>query len=96
MRKEAERIFQRLNTKISLDAQIKTLGMAQKQMVEIAKALALKSKLIIMDEPTSSLTASEANFLEEIILGLKKSGVTILYISHKLDESCGWRIKSRC
>lgn len=54
--------------------------------MEIAKALALKSKLIIMDEPTSSLTASEANFLEEILLGLKKSGVTILYISHKLDE----------
>lgn len=39
-----------------------------------------------MDEPTSSLTASEADFLEKIIRGLKKSGVTILYISHKLDE----------
>ena len=65
---------------------IRDISTSQQQLVEIAKALALKSKLIIMDEPTSSLTASEANFLEEIILGLKKSGVTILYISHKLDE----------
>ncbi len=65
---------------------IRDISTSQQQLVEIAKALALKSKLIIMDEPTSSLTASEANFLEKIILGLKKSGVTILYISHKLDE----------
>ena len=65
---------------------IRDISTSQQQLVEIAKSLALKSKLIIMDEPTSSLTASEANFLEEIILGLKKSGVTILYISHKLDE----------
>ena len=86
MRKEAERIFQRLNTKISLDAQIKTLGMAQKQMVEIAKALTFDANIIIFDEPTASLTQREVTALFKIINDLKSSGLGIVYISHRMEE----------
>ena len=86
MRKEAERIFQRLNTKMSLDAQIKTLGMAQKQMVEIAKALTFDANIIIFDEPTASLTEREVKALFKIINGLKEDGFGIVYISHRMEE----------
>ena len=68
------------------DALVETMGMAQRQMAEILKALAFKAKLIIMDEPTSSLSASESEKLFETIDGLRKKGVGILYISHRLEE----------
>lgn len=65
---------------------IREISTAQQQLVEIAKALALNAKLIIMDEPTSALTQSEVETLFRIIGDLKKKGITIIYISHKLDE----------
>ena len=68
------------------DAIVDTMGMAQRQMAEILKALAFKAKLIIMDEPTSSLTASESEKLFKTIDGLRERGVGILYISHRLEE----------
>ena len=68
------------------DAIVETMGMAKRQMAEILKALAFKAKLIIMDEPTSALSASESEKLFETIVGLRDKGVGILYISHRLEE----------
>lgn len=65
---------------------VRDINVSQQQQVEIAKALSLDAKLLILDEPTSSLTISEADFLHEIMFRLKKKGITMLYISHKLDE----------
>ncbi|MEG1524791.1 MAG: sugar ABC transporter ATP-binding protein [Clostridia bacterium] len=65
---------------------IKDLSVAQKQMVEIAKALSYHSKIIIMDEPSATLTSTEAENLFKIIDDLRKEHVTVLYISHKLEE----------
>lgn len=65
---------------------ISELTVAEKQLVEIARALSLNSKLIIMDEPTSALNQQETNNLFKIINSLKEKDVTIIYISHKLDE----------
>ncbi|MDO5424260.1 MAG: sugar ABC transporter ATP-binding protein [Eubacteriales bacterium] len=86
MKQKAEEIFKRLNTKIDLDAQVKSLGMAQKQMVEIAKALTFQANILIFDEPTASLTQREVTALFQIIENLKREGLGIVYISHRLEE----------
>ncbi len=65
---------------------VSELSVSEKQMVEITKALSFDSKLIIMDEPSSSLTSDEMKELTKIILQLKEQGISIIYISHKLDE----------
>ena len=65
---------------------VENLGMAKRQMVEILKALSMNARLIIMDEPTASLTAAETEKLFDTIEGLKQKGAAILYISHRLDE----------
>ncbi|MDW7675606.1 MAG: sugar ABC transporter ATP-binding protein [Bacillota bacterium] len=65
---------------------IKELSVSQMQLVEIVKALSIKSKLMIMDEPTSSLTKQETEILFKIIRDLKANGVSILYISHRMEE----------
>lgn len=65
---------------------VKDLSVAQMQMVEISKAVALESKLLIMDEPTSSLTTSEIELLMDIMRSLKAKGVSMLFITHKLEE----------
>lgn len=65
---------------------VRDINVSQQQMVEIAKALSLNAKFLILDEPTSSLTVKEADFLHDIMRNLKKKGITMLYISHKLDE----------
>ncbi|MDR0583505.1 MAG: sugar ABC transporter ATP-binding protein [Treponema sp.] len=79
-------IFKSLHINIPVDEKIKNLGMAQKQMVEIAKALTFRSRILILDEPTASLTQQEVDALFEIIRGLKSQGVSIVYISHRLEE----------
>jgi ABC-type sugar transport system ATPase subunit len=79
-------IFENLRIAIPVDEKIKNLGMAQKQMVEIAKALTFSSRILILDEPTASLTQQEVNALFSIIRGLKVQGVSIVYISHRLEE----------
>jgi len=63
-----------------------SLGAAYQQIIEIAKALSLKAEILIMDEPTAALTGNEVDQLFEIIRNLKKSGVSIIYISHRLNE----------
>lgn len=65
---------------------ISTLPIAQQQMIEIARGIALGAKVLILDEPTSSLTEREKNYLFDIIRKLKSEGVGIVYISHKMDE----------
>lgn len=83
---EAKRHLDRLGVDISPDALVRTLSVAQCQMVEIAKALSLNAEVLIMDEPTSSLTEQETRLLFKVIHELKASGVGIVYISHRLDE----------
>ena len=86
LRTDTEALLARLKLDVDPAAQVKSLSMAQQQMVEIAKALSLKAEILIMDEPTSSLTESETVRLFEIINELKRDGVAIVYISHRLDE----------
>lgn len=83
---ETERVFQKLGVKIEPTAVVRTLGVAKRQFVEIAKALSQGAKLVIMDEPTSSLSAGEAENLFSVIKTLQASGITFIYISHKLEE----------
>jgi ribose transport system ATP-binding protein len=71
---------------ISADTPVDGLSIAQQQLVEIAKALSLKARVLIMDEPTSSLTLSETSRLHEIVAGLRADGVGVVYISHRLGE----------
>ncbi|NLL65478.1 MAG: sugar ABC transporter ATP-binding protein [Clostridiaceae bacterium] len=71
---------------INVNQPMSALGVGQKQLVEIAKALARDAKLLIMDEPTSSLSSSEIEALLNLMLELKNHGVAILFITHKLDE----------
>jgi ABC-type sugar transport system ATPase subunit len=78
--------------KVDIDAKmnLSSLGVAQQQFVEIIKAVTVKNaKIIIMDEPTSSLTKEETDKLFDIIFALKKNGVSVIYISHRLDEVTG-------
>jgi len=86
MRRQTQELIDKYEFNIDPDAIVETLGMAKRQMVEILKALAVKAKLIIMDEPTASLAASEAEKLFETVDMLRSKGAAILYISHRLDE----------
>ena len=79
-------IIQRLGVKINPKALVRSLSVGYKQLVEIAKALARNAKLLIMDEPTAPLTDDEVTQLFRIIADLKAQGITIIYISHRLDE----------
>ena len=78
--------LKRLGLNIPTTTRLDRLSIAQQQLVEIAKALSLKARLIIMDEPTSSLTISETDRLLELVNGLRHEGVSIIYISHRLGE----------
>lgn len=71
---------------INPKARVSMLGIAQQQLVEIVKALSLQSEIIVMDEPTATLTSNEVNKLFNIIRNLRKQGVSIIYISHRLEE----------
>lgn len=86
MREKAREIMDFLKVDISLDAKINTLGIAHMQLVEVAKALTVNSRILIMDEPTATLSSKEINNLFETILKLKEKGVSIIYISHRLQE----------
>jgi ribose transport system ATP-binding protein len=78
--------LKQLGLDVSSRTPLDRLSIAQQQMVEIAKALSLNSRIIIMDEPTSSLTLQETDRLLELVLELKQSGVSVVYISHRLSE----------
>ncbi len=84
--KDAQELVDGLGFHFDVTETVENLSAAQRQLVEIAKVLSVDAKLIVMDEPTSSLTAGEAEKLFEIIAKLKASGITVVYISHKMDE----------
>lgn len=86
MRRRAAETLARIDRHIDPDAKIGTLRVAQRQIVEIARALMFEARIIAMDEPTSSLMPAEVEKLGEIIHGLATSGVAVIYVSHKLDE----------
>ncbi|MGS5896187.1 galactose/methyl galactoside ABC transporter ATP-binding protein MglA [Escherichia coli] len=86
MYRETKAIFDELDIDIDPRARVGTLSVSQMQMIEIAKAFSYNAKIVIMDEPTSSLTEKEVNHLFTIIRKLKERGCGIVYISHKMEE----------
>ena len=86
MREEARKLLDRMKVLVDPDALVSNLGVAQRQMVEIAKALSLNARILIMDEPTASLSGQEVERLFEIVRGLKKEEVAMIFISHHLEE----------
>ncbi len=86
MRAEVRRILDVLGVKIDPGQKMDALSIGQQQMIEIAKALMVDAKVIIMDEPTAALTASETEVLFEVVKSLRKKGVSIVYISHRMEE----------
>ncbi|WP_416376964.1 ATP-binding cassette domain-containing protein [Klebsiella pneumoniae] len=86
MYRDTKAIFDELDIDIDPRARVGTLSVSQMQMIEIAKAFSYDAKIVIMDEPTSSLTEKEVNHLFKIIRKLKDRGCGIVYISHKMEE----------
>lgn len=86
MRTATREALSRLDLKIDVRAPVDTLSVAEQQMVEIARALTRESRIVIMDEPTASLSPKEVAKLGEIIAQLSRDGVAVLYVSHRLDE----------
>lgn len=86
MNKIASELFERFKINIDPKARVDSLSNAQRQIVEIAKAVSKNARILIFDEPTAPLTVVEVDILMEIIRQLKAEGVTIIYISHRLDE----------
>src|SRR5258706_12408182 len=91
---DTEPYLKRLGLNISSCTRLDGLSIAQQQMVEIAKALSLNARIIIMDEPTSSLTLSETERLLQLVCELSEQCVSVLYISHRLGEieNCADRV----
>ncbi len=85
-RRMAEQKLKELGVNLDADRKVKTLTVSELQLLEITKAVSYDSKVVIMDEPTSSLTDSEVSLLFQMIETLKKKQVAVIYISHKLDE----------
>ncbi|MGM0903468.1 MAG: sugar ABC transporter ATP-binding protein [Bacillota bacterium] len=86
MKRLATEQFARLDVSLPLDQEAGSCSVGEQQMIEIAKALMTKARVIIMDEPTAALTEREIKKLFEVISSLKKEGVSIVYISHRMEE----------
>ncbi|AGT42740.1 galactoside ABC transporter ATP-binding protein [Treponema pedis str. T A4] len=86
MFESAHSLFSSLNINVNPKTIMRTMSVSQRQMVEIAKAVSYNSKIIVLDEPTSSLTEREVKKLFSIVRSLQKKGVSFIYISHKMDE----------
>ena len=86
LRRQTQDLLDQLGVPLNPGAVVRDLSVADQQMVEIAKALSLNARLVIMDEPTSALSDTEVAALFEIIRGLKARGLAVIYISHRLDE----------
>ena len=84
---EAQQLFQSLNFPVDPTAVVQSLGTAKRQMVEIARAVRLKAKIIIFDEPTATLTPEEKHYLFALIDRLREEQVSIIFISHALEEA---------
>ena len=86
MRAKAQEIMDRMGVNIPVDAVMSDLSVGQQQMVEICKALMVDAKVLIMDEPTAALTQSETENLFKVVNSLREKGVSIVYISHRMEE----------
>ena len=86
MRAQAQEIMDRMGVNIPVDAVMGDLSVGQQQMVEICKALMVDAKVLIMDEPTAALTQSETENLFKVVNSLREKGVSIVYISHRMEE----------
>jgi len=86
MHRRAAELFAQFDIDIDTNTMVSYLSTAQMQIVEIAKAISQNAKVIIMDEPTATLAMSEVEYLFKIIARLKEQGITIIYISHRIDE----------
>ena len=83
---ECLKVFERLGLKLDPKAQVKTLSVAYQQLVEIAKAVSKNAKVLIMDEPTAALSGKEVDMLLDLVRKLREEGISIIYISHRLEE----------
>ena len=86
MRAKAQEMMDKMGVNIPVNAVMSDLSVGQQQMVEICKALMVGAKVLIMDEPTAALTQSETEVLFEVMNSLRKKGVSIVYISHRMEE----------
>ncbi len=86
MQKECNALFATLKMNVNPSTIMRTMSVSQRQMVEIAKAVSYDAKIIVLDEPTSSLTEPEVQKLFSIVKSLKQKGISFIYISHKMDE----------
>lgn len=86
MYEDSKALLLRLGVDLDPKTMIKGLSIAQQQMVEVVKALSIKTRILIMDEPTSSLTQKEIDRLFAIVKNLRESGISIVYISHRMEE----------
>ncbi len=88
IRKKAEDILKKVQFDIDPNMYVADLNVAQKQMVAILQSFVQNARLLIMDEPTTALTTREVERLFEIVRKLKEDGVSVLFVSHKLDVNC--------
>lgn len=86
MMEDTEKLLSEINLKLSPKTKLADLSVSQRQSIEIAKAISCRAKIVIMDEPTSSLSEHEVNALFDMIQRLKEKGTSIIYISHKIEE----------
>jgi rhamnose transport system ATP-binding protein len=86
MRREAAGLFSQLDVRFDLGAPVRGLSMADQQLIEIAKALSVEARVLVLDEPTASLSAHEVERLFAIVRRLRDRGVAVLFVSHRLDE----------
>ncbi|HAH61248.1 MAG TPA: sugar ABC transporter ATP-binding protein [Treponema sp.] len=86
MLKDSIKLFNSLNMNVDPHTIMRTMSVSQRQMVEIAKAVSYNAKIIVLDEPTSSLSENEIGKLFSIVKNLREKGVSFIYISHKMDE----------
>ncbi len=93
MRDEVTGLIDQFNVKLDARAPVHSISPAHQQVVEIIKAISLRSDILVMDEPTASLTGNEVGRLFEMIRNLKRKGVSIIYISHRLEEL--WEVADR-
>ncbi len=86
MKKKASELFRKLGMTVNLSQPMRTMSVSQRQMCEIARAISYDAQVIVLDEPTSSLTVQEVDKLFEMMRMLKSQGISLIYISHKMDE----------
>jgi ribose transport system ATP-binding protein len=86
MRRRSSEQMKALDMEVDVNSLVSELSVAEKQMVEISKAMMLDSKILILDEPTTTLTSKEVDILFNLMRKLKQHGVTMIFVSHKLNE----------